>query len=230
MNENISRKSYIYCLHRLLFSSPKMDLTWSWSISNGSDQMAGTKWNRGDWMYRVLTASDPCMNILKSLTGLEPRYLVLVSDRSPVTESKTILSKTPFCHGRENNYDVTASKTNKLPNILNDWKQNPWNSESQICHKIVFTSKFGLLRKVSNTWSTCRASQVLFHSSLHKVQFTWRFPQIGLIFSWNTVSTSCHKSPYFILMITLEQAVQTATDSNANYHKIIKFIFSLFTY
>lgn len=46
---------------------------------------------------KSLTASDPCITILKSLTGLDPRYLVLVSDKSPVTMSNIVLSNTPFC-------------------------------------------------------------------------------------------------------------------------------------
>lgn len=42
------------------------------------------------------TASCPCILTLKSLTGRDPRYRVLVSDRSPVTGSKTVRSSTPF--------------------------------------------------------------------------------------------------------------------------------------
>lgn len=44
----------------------------------------------------TLTASDPCMVILNSLTARDPKYRVLVSDRSPVTVSNTVRSKTPF--------------------------------------------------------------------------------------------------------------------------------------
>lgn len=47
--------------------------------------------------WRILTASDPCIVILNSLTGREPKYLVLVSDKSPVTVSNTVRSNTPFC-------------------------------------------------------------------------------------------------------------------------------------
>lgn len=43
-----------------------------------------------------LTASWPCIRTRKSLTGLEPRYLVLVSERSPVTGSRTVRRSTPF--------------------------------------------------------------------------------------------------------------------------------------
>ena len=44
----------------------------------------------------LLTASEPCIMIRNSLTALEPRYLVLVSDRSPVTVSRPVRSSTPF--------------------------------------------------------------------------------------------------------------------------------------
>lgn len=47
-------------------------------------------------MQTWLTASWACIRTLKSLTGREPRYRVRVSDRSPVTGSKTVRSNTPF--------------------------------------------------------------------------------------------------------------------------------------
>ncbi len=61
----------------------------------------------------LLTASDPCITILKSLTGLEPRYRVLVSDKSPVTMSNIVLSNTPFCKPKNNaKYELSFIKCN----------------------------------------------------------------------------------------------------------------------
>lgn len=43
------------------------------------------------------TASWPCIRTRNSFTGRDPRYRVRVSDKSPVTGSRTVLSSTPFC-------------------------------------------------------------------------------------------------------------------------------------
>jgi hypothetical protein len=61
-----------------------------------------------------LTASDPCMLILKSLTGRDPIYRVLVSERSPVTVSRAVRNNTPFCGERksliQSEIDITGMR------------------------------------------------------------------------------------------------------------------------